>query len=196
MNKTVVIIAVGILSIAPISVLMSDTLRWVWNQEGHDEAEHESDGWIESRKDVEPVRNETYEAECGACHLAYQPGLLPASAWRRIMGSLDDHYGDDASLDGALSAQIRDYLISNAAERSALSRSRAFAHRGPSAEALPRITDTDYFRREHYEIPGRLVKGNREVGSFSNCQACHRNATAGVYNEHQVVIPGVGRWDD
>ncbi len=53
-----------------------------------------------------------------------------------------------------------------------------------------------YFRREHDEIPPRLVRNNEEVGSFSNCQACHRNAETGIYNEHQVVIPGVGRWDD
>ncbi len=193
MNKTVIIIAIVIVSLVPICVLMGDTLRRVW---GHDEAGHGSEGWIESRKDVEPVRNETYEAECGACHLAYQPGLLPAAAWRRIMGSLDDHYGDDASLDKALSMRIQDHLIRNAAEHSALSRSRAFARRGPVVQGPPRITDTDYFRREHYEIPVRLVKENRDVGSFSNCQACHRNAAAGVYNEHQVVIPGMGRWDD
>lgn len=189
MNKTVIVIAIVIVSIVPIGVFMSDTL-------GRDEAGHESQGWIESRKDVEPVRNETYEAECGACHLAYQPGLLPAAAWQRIMGSLDDHYGDDASLDTVLTKQIQGYLTRNAAEHSALSRSRAFARRGPGSQGLPRITDTDYFRREHHEIPVRMVEGNRDVGSFSNCGACHRNATAGIYNEHQVVIPGVGRWDD
>lgn len=32
--------------------------------------------------------------------------------------------------------------------------------------------------------------------SFSNCNACHQGAEAGVYNEHRVRIPGVGRWDD
>lgn len=30
--------------------------------------------------------------------------------------------------------------------------------------------------------------------SFSNCQASHRSVETGVYNEHQVVVPGVGRW--
>jgi len=32
--------------------------------------------------------------------------------------------------------------------------------------------------------------------SFSNRNACHQGAEAGVYNEHRVRIPGVGRWDD
>jgi hypothetical protein len=40
------------------------------------------------------------------------------------------------------------------------------------------------------------VASNDDVASFSNCQACHRGADAGIYNEHQVVIPGLGRWDD
>ena len=36
-----------------------------------------------------PVVNETYRTECGGCHFAYQPGLLPAQDWERLMGSLD-----------------------------------------------------------------------------------------------------------
>jgi hypothetical protein len=63
-------------------------------------------------------------------------------------------------------------------------------------DTLPRITETSCFWHEHYEIPARFVQGNKDVGSFSNCQACHRSAETGVYNEHQVAIPGFGRWDD
>ena len=48
----------------------------------------------------------------------------------------------------------------------------------------------------HDEIPPRMVKDNPEVGSFSQCNSCHRGAAEGVYNEHQVSIPGYGRWED
>lgn len=153
-------------------------------------------GWLGSRADVRPVQNETYRSECSGCHFAYQPGLLPQQAWKRIMDSLDDHYGDDASLDETQAAEIRSYLLDNAADRASLSRSRAFAMGSDIGDGLPRITQTRYFQHEHYEIPTRFVRGIPDVGSFSNCQACHRTADAGVYNEHQVVIPGVGRWDD
>jgi len=92
-------------------------------------------------------------------------------------------------------------LVDNAADQAKRSRSRAFAV-GSRAEAasaatgLPRISETRYFRHEHHEIPERLVAGNPEVRSFSQCDACHRGAHDGVYNDDEVVIPGVGRWDD
>ncbi|MCP4896573.1 MAG: cytochrome C [bacterium] len=204
MKKTVIIIALSILSLASISAVMSFSGVGDREEERYEE-EYESEaheyglfrgGWLESRADVRPVRDETYLSECGDCHFAYQPGLLPQRAWERIMESLDEHYGDDASLDETQAAKIRAYLLDNAADRADLSRSRAFATELETGDALPRITNTNYFRREHYEIPERFVQGNTEVGSFSNCEACHRSADTGVYNEHQVVIPGVGKWDD
>ena len=48
--------------------------------------------------------NEKWKTECGSCHLAYPPELLPASSWRRIMAGLDRHFGADASLDAASAA--------------------------------------------------------------------------------------------
>jgi len=205
MKNTVIIIVLGILSIASISTVMSSS-GWGERDDGeryekeYESKDHEyrsfNGAWLESRADVRPVKNETYRSECGGCHFAYQPGLLPRYDWERIMDSLVDHYGDDASLDEIQATEIRGYLLENAADRASQSRARAFSAGSDASDILPRITNTNYFQREHYEIPARLVKGNSEVGSFSNCQACHRNAGVGVYNEHQVVIPGFGKWDD
>jgi hypothetical protein len=163
-----------------------------------DHHEHHRGGWIEPDDDVKPVTDATYADECGACHMAYQPGLLPGDAWRRIMqpDALQNHYGDDASLSPALLRQLTGYLTDNAAEQSGKSRSRAFSVGEAGAGALPRITGTRYFRNEHHEIPSKMVAGNADVGSFSNCNACHQGAAEGVYNEHRVRIPGYGRWDD
>lgn len=205
MKKTIVLITFGILSIASIGTVLSSSGPGEREDDEQHEHEYGADdhayegrrgGWIESRADVRPVVNETYASECGACHFAYQPGLLSLHAWARIMSSLEDHYGDDASLDQDSADEIRGYLTDNAADHASESRSRAFSAGPETGGALPRITETSYFRREHYEIPARFVQGNKAVGSFSNCQACHRTAEAGVYNEHQVVIPGVGQWDD
>lgn len=153
--------------------------------------------WIEPGEDVKPVTNSAYADECGACHMAYQPGLLPSTAWTRIMApsALSDHYGDDASLAPAQREALLAYLRANSAEQAASSRSKAFAV-GEAQAALPRITETRYFRNEHHELPARLVSGSAEVGSFSNCNACHTTASQGVYNEHRVRIPGYGAWDD
>ena len=163
-----------------------------------DDAHGRPGGWIEPRADVAPVANPTYSAECGACHMAYQPGLLAAESWRKILAAdaLADHYGDDASLAEPVRTRLAGFLAANAADRASRSRSRAFAVDAGAGPALPRITTTRYFRNEHHEIPARLVTDNPGVGSFSRCEACHQGAEQGVYNEHRVRIPGVGRWDD
>jgi hypothetical protein len=205
MKSTIMGIVLGILFIASISTVLSssewdereDDDRYKREFESNDQEYGISKGaWLESRADVHLVENETYRSECGGCHFAYQPGLLPQHDWERIMDLLVEHYGDDASLDETQATEIRSYLLENAADRASESRARAFSSGSDASDVLPRITTTNYFRREHYEIPARLVRGNSEVGSFSNCQTCHRNADAGIYNEHQVVIPGVGKWDD
>jgi len=205
MKKTISVIAIGILSIASIGAVMSSSERSEREDDERYEKEYELDdhedrsfrgAWLKSREDVRLVENETYQTECGSCHFAYQPGLLPGKDWERVMDSLVEHYGDHASLDEVQATEIRGYLLDNAADRASLSSARAFSAGSESGDILPRITNTHYFQREHSEIPIRIVRGNAEVGSFSNCQACHRTADAGIYNEHQVVIPGVGRWDD
>lgn len=205
MKQTVSIIVLLILSIASIGVVMGYSDQGEHDDDERYEHSNKSEnrhdnqprgGWLESRADISPVDNELYSAECGSCHFAYPPGLLPQAAWQQIMGALDEHFGDDASLDEQQATQIRNYLVNNAADRSGQSRSRAFAAGSNGSGPLPRITETHYFLKEHDEIPARLVQGNKDVGSFSNCQACHRSADQGVFNEHQVSIPGYGRWDD
>lgn len=146
--------------------------------------------------DIRPVDNPLYRDECGACHFAYQPGLLPARSWEAIMTNLDDHFGENAELDAATQDELTRYLVQYAADRDDYGRSRGFAASVARGDAPLRVTETRYFRGKHDEVPLRLVEGNPDVGSFSNCAACHQGAAEGSYDEHQVRIPGVGRWDD
>jgi hypothetical protein len=143
-----------------------------------------------SLQDVAPVQNARYTEECGSCHFAYQPGLLPAASWHKLMGTLADHFGENAELDADTAAQLRRYLEANAADRVYAGRSRGIANSLRGMAPL-RVTETPYFRRQHEEIPQRAVQGNPDVGSFSRCAACHTRAGEGVYNEHTVRIP---RW--
>ncbi|MGD2083255.1 MAG: diheme cytochrome c [Chromatiales bacterium] len=151
--------------------------------------------WYERvARDVAPVSNASYAEECGSCHLAYPPGLLPAPSWQRIMDGLADHFGENAELLPATAAEIRAYLNANAAGRSFGGRP-GFAARLP-VQAPLRITETAYFRAKHHELPRRAVQDNPEVGSFSRCTACHAGAADGSFNEHAVRVPGFGRWED
>lgn len=196
-NTILGLLAIGSMAIGATGLALGDDDEHSQHDERWEDDHHRS-SWIEPDEDVRPVSNATYSEECGACHMAYQPGLLPGAAWQRIMApdALTDHYGDDASLSAGLREELTDYLTANAADRATKSRSKAFSVGAAGDEALPRITETRYFRNEHHELPSRMVAGNAEVGSFSNCNACHTGADEGVYNEDRVRIPGYGRWDD
>ena len=115
--------------------------------------------------------------ECGACHTAYAPGLLGAASWQRLMANLPRHFGSDASLDAASTAQLSAWLRTHAAT-------------GKRAEPPPqdRITRSAWFGREHREIVP-AVFARPAIKSASNCGACHAGAAQGDFNEHQVRIP-------
>ncbi len=144
-------------------------------------------------RDFRPVMNAEYQNECGACHMAYPPGLLPARSWERIMGGLADHFGDNAELAPETEAAIKAYLLANAAERADSRRAAKFLASIAANQTPIRITETRYFVRKHDEIPERMVTGNPQVKSFANCVTCHRNAEKGVFDDDDVRIPGYER---
>jgi len=112
------------------------------------------------------------------------------------MSGLEDHFGDNAELDAETEKSITDLLLVNSADRSDYRRARKFNRSIQYNDAPLRISETPYFRHEHDEIPDRMVTGNPEVKSFSHCNACHSRAEQGSFNEHDIRIPGYGRWDD
>lgn len=139
----------------------------------------------------------TYVEECGACHLAYPAGFLPSRSWSTLISNLEDHFGENAQLDAKTQTALLEYLTKQSAENSDSRRAAKFS-RGVAKSDVPlRITELPYFKRKHDEVPDRLVFDNPEVGSFSQCQACHGDrAEQGYFDEDTVDIPGYGRWDD
>jgi hypothetical protein len=148
------------------------------------------------KRDVAPVTDSKYQEECGTCHFAYQPGLLPVRSWQLMLDNLADHFGENAELAEADVAYLRTYLLENAAEHTRYRRAQAQLKSIAAQDTPLRISETLYFKRKHAEIPAHFVSGNAEVVSYSRCDACHTQAAHGSYNEHEVVIPGLGRWDD
>lgn len=120
--------------------------------------------------------------ECGSCHVAFPTRLLPAASWQKIMGSLGDHYGTDATIDdAAVAAQITKYLVANAGDPA-----RAKDVKGA---AVPmRITETRWFVREHDEVRADAWK-RPSIKSAANCGACHQGAAEGNFSERGIRIP-------
>lgn len=148
------------------------------------------------RPGMAPVNNELYRAECGACHFAFPPGLLPARSWEKLMGNLRDHFGDDAELAPDDYKRILNYLRAEAADRSDYARSRRAASMIATDQTPLRITETRYFLRLHDEVPKRVFKNNPKLKTISQCKACHTRADQNSYRENEIEIPGHGRWED
>lgn len=145
---------------------------------------------------VAVVTNEAYATECGACHFAYQPGLLPARSWQKIMSDLSDHYGENAELAPEDAKSLTAYLVENAADDANYKRSRKIMASIKHTETPLRITKTPYIVAKHDEVPAKMVVKNEKVRSLSNCAACHTKAEEGCFQEEEILIPGFGRWED
>ncbi len=131
-------------------------------------------------------KNAAYESECSACHALYHPSLLPAASWRAMLAGLDNHFGEDASLDAKTTAEIEAYLLANSAEHWDTEAANRFVHVNPR-EPL-RITATPYWKRKHAEIPAETFARESVLGK-SNCAACHSDARSGRFDDAAIRIP-------
>lgn len=139
-------------------------------------ARADDDEGDDDRRPVRAPMPAVYVEECGSCHVPYPARGLPASSWRALMGGLDRHFGNDASLAPAQVDAIRRWLLAGAGAR-------------PADPAAPlRLTRAPWFVREHREVPMPLWR-SAAVKSATNCAACHRGAERGVFSEHDVRLP-------
>jgi len=133
------------------------------------------------------VTNEVYKANCGSCHFAYQPGLLPAKSWLKIIDSPSGHPGGGLSLDKKTKGEIKKYLTQNSAENTRSKRSQKIL--ASIGSGVPtRISEVPYIREKHHEI-NQEVFLKKSIGSRGNCIACHKTAESGDYDDDNVAIP-------
>lgn len=136
-----------------------------------------SSAWADAKGPAVPPLPK-YQAECAACHIAYPAGMLPAASWKRVMGSLDKHYGTDASLDEASVREISQWLQVNAATYK----------RVREEPPQDRISSSAWFVRKHDELDPGIWK-QAAVKSAANCSACHTRADKGSFSEREIAFP-------
>lgn len=142
-----------------------------------------------SGKSINFVANKTYQSECTSCHVGYLSGFLPERSWNKIMSDLDNHFGENASLDKPVHDEIALYLAKNAADKPTSSvRSRKIAHMISASDAPIRITETPFWTRKHHSIKSYVWK-REKVGSKARCDSCHRDANKGIFTEYDVHVP-------
>lgn len=163
------------------------------DDDDNDDDDHHTDNRKNSKHSSErylnPASNPTYKEQCGACHFAYQPELLPSGSWEKILARLDDHFGEEVDLDLDSKKIIAEYLKANSAEYSSAKRAVKIM-RSLRGQTPMRITDVPYIREKHQDddIPADAF-ARKSVGSMSNCIACHTTAENGIYDDDHVVIP-------
>jgi hypothetical protein len=213
MRKTLLILIAFMLSLTTTVALLADS-------EGRDDEEgyerhtlgqdNDNESWLRrlfGSAQASPIGSwrpdpgfGAYSSECGDCHTAYPPNMLPRESWNMLMANLDDHFGDNAELDTRTAAEIGAFLARHAdggmKGSKGSSGSWSTSDRRMHVRTPLRITDTPWFRAQHHEIPARMVENNPEIRSYSRCEACHTRAAEGSFDEHAVRIPGYGRWDD
>ena len=133
------------------------------------------------------VNNSTYAEKCGACHFAYQPGLLPSGSWAKILAKLADHFGEAIELDPEAEKIIAEYLKANAADYSSAKLSSKIM-KSVGNQTPHRITEISIFQEKHHGISPDVIK-RKSIGSLSNCLACHTTAEKGIYSDDNVKIP-------
>ena len=132
--------------------------------------------------------NATWREECGECHLAYHPTLLPARSWQKLMAGQAEHFGEDLALDDATTKEITAFLVKNAAESRLSEPAWKISSTTPPDQTPLRITDTPYWKKKHKDIPATIWKLPK-VKHKGNCGACHLDAELGTFEDSGMRLP-------
>lgn len=148
---------------------------------------HDKDGSGSHLQSPQLVTNKQYDSTCGSCHWAYIPQLLPSESWDSILGSLNNHFGSEVPVTDQELAQIKEYLLTNSADKTDMKIGRKIAKSLAGKPPL-RITDVQYIRHKHSDISPVILK-RKSIQSLANCIACHPSASTADFKDDNVRIP-------
>lgn len=123
-----------------------------------------------------------YKKECGSCHITYAPYLLPANAWEKMMGDLENHFGDDASLEEEDRAQILSFLSKYSLKH--FDTKFQIKSKKEDREKIA-ISEYVFYQKAHSKIPPKVFS-SKEIKSKANCQNCHKDAENGIFSKQKI----------
>jgi cytochrome b len=133
--------------------------------------------------------NALFVNECASCHILYPPSLLPKKSWKTMMANLDDHFGDDASLEPEDTQNILKYLLDNSAEYSTSEASVNILNSLQNKDTIA-ITQTPFWKKRHKNMDSKYFK-SKKVKSKANCKACHSDVEKGLIEDSNIKIPSM-----
>lgn len=123
--------------------------------------------------------------ECISCHTLYPPFLLPSKSWISMMDNLENHFGDDASLDEKTTLSIKDFLVQNSAENSTKESAWRIMNSMARDKDYLAISETPFWKSRHKKID-KSIYAQADIGKPSNCKACHANIEDGLLNNKDI----------
>ena len=129
--------------------------------------------------------------ECSACHTLYPPFLSPANSWKKLMSTLQNHFGDDASLEEEERASIEEYLIKNSAENSTKEATFYIIKSLKDERDIIAISETPFWIEKHKGLDKNIFRSSL-IKSKANCKACHKNIEQGLIEDRDIKIPESG----
>ncbi|MDH5559609.1 MAG: cytochrome b/b6 domain-containing protein [Deltaproteobacteria bacterium] len=129
-----------------------------------------------------------YQKICGDCHFEFHPSLLPKRSWTAMLDSLEDHFGEDASLNAKDKERIADYLLSNSAEKMLNESAYKIMISINETNSPQRVTEVDYWKSKHAMIKPEQFR-EKPIKSKLNCGACHPLGKYGSFEDADIAIP-------
>jgi len=133
--------------------------------------------------------NSLWREECGSCHLAFHPSLLPARSWKDVMDRQASHFGEDLFLEQDTVNEIENFLVDNAAEHGSTEAAWKINRSIPKTATLLRIIEAPYWIKKHQDISDAVWE-HPKVNGKVNCAACHMDAEAGTFEDGAMHLPG------
>ncbi len=153
-----------------------------------DQARGESEGAHVKFIGAKLADNAVWRDECGSCHLAFHPNLLPSRSWNAIMAGQAQHFGSDLGLEATAKATLLAFATANSADSQQTEASYKIMRSLKPADSPLRITETPYWIKKHRNIT--LVQWqSAPIKSKANCAACHLDAEQGTFLDAAMQIP-------
>jgi hypothetical protein len=112
---------------------------------------------------------------------------MPKKSWELIMSDLENHFGDDASLDEELNKNILAFLLKNSSETSTMENSWKFLTSIGDKDIIT-ISKTTYWEKRHKDLPKEIFD-NEKIKSKANCKACHSDIEKGLIEDENIKNP-------
>jgi hypothetical protein len=132
--------------------------------------------------------NPQWRNECGSCHLAFHPNLLPNRSWKALLSGQAQHFGSDLALDTNTSTALLAYATANSADSGLTEASYKITRSLKPQETPLRISETPYWVKKHRNITPAQWQAPA-IKSKANCAACHLDADAGTFLDAAMHIP-------